>query len=57
LRYLHRAGLFEIRTIQGLVAILSVKEHVIIGAFCDGASALAELGFVKACRSALAKVF
>jgi hypothetical protein len=44
------------RTVQGLVAIPSVEEHVIIGAFCDGASALAELGFVKASRSALAKV-
>jgi hypothetical protein len=56
LRYLRRAGLFEIRTVQGLVAIPSVEEYVSIGTLCDGASALAELGFVEACRSTLAKV-
>jgi hypothetical protein len=56
LRYLYRARLFKIRTVQGLVAIPGVEEHVSIGAFCDGTSVLAELGFVKASQSALAKV-
>jgi hypothetical protein len=45
LRLLGGAGLFEIRAVQGLVAIPSVEEHVSIGTICDGASALAELGF------------
>jgi hypothetical protein len=56
LRYLRRAGLFEIHTVQGLIAIPSVEEHVSIGTLCDGASTLVELGFIEACQSALAKV-
>jgi hypothetical protein len=56
LRYLRRAELFKIHTIQGLVAIPSIEEHVSIGTLCDGASTLAELGFVEACRYTLAKV-
>jgi hypothetical protein len=56
LRFLRGARLFEIRVVQGLVAIPSVEEHISIGTLCDGASALAELGFVEACRPALAKV-
>jgi hypothetical protein len=56
LRYLHRVELFKIRIVQGLIAIPSIEEHVSIDTLCDGASTLAELVFVEACRSALAKV-
>jgi hypothetical protein len=56
LRLLGGAGLFKICAVQGLTAIPNIEEHVSIGTLCDGASALAELGFVEACQSALANV-
>jgi hypothetical protein len=55
MRFFRGAGLFEIHAIQGLVAIPSVEKHVGFGTLCDGASALAELGFVETGRSAFAK--
>jgi hypothetical protein len=56
MRYLRRARLFEIRIVQGIVAIPSIEEHVSIGTLCDGAGTLAKLGLVEACQSPLAKV-
>jgi hypothetical protein len=56
MRYLHRAGLSEIRIVQGLIAIPSIEEHVSIGTLCDGTGTLAKLGLVEACQSPLAKV-
>jgi hypothetical protein len=56
LRSFRGAGLFKIHAVQGLVAIPSVEKHVGLGTLCDGASPLAELGFVKTCQPALAKV-
>jgi hypothetical protein len=47
LGYLRGAGLFEIRVVQGLIAIPSIEEHVGIGTLRDGASTLAVLGFVE----------
>jgi hypothetical protein len=56
LRCFCRAGLLEICIVQRLVTLPSVKEHVGIGTLRDGASTLAKLSLVKACRSTLAKV-
>jgi hypothetical protein len=56
LRFFRGAGLFEVHAVQGLIAIPRVEKHVGLDTLCNGASALAEPGFVETCRSALAKI-
>jgi hypothetical protein len=56
LRFFRRAGLFEVHAVQGLIAVPRVEKHVGLGTLCNGSSALAELGFIETCQSALAKV-
>jgi hypothetical protein len=48
-RFFYGAKLVKICITQGFIAMPTVEKHIGIGALCDGASALAKLGFVKAC--------
>jgi hypothetical protein len=51
-----RARLLGVHTVQGLIAVPRVEKHVGLGAFRNGASALAKLGSLKTGQSTLTKV-
>jgi hypothetical protein len=56
LGHLCGAGLFEVHTIQRFVAFTSVIELAGVGALCNGAGVLAELGLIEADQSSFVKV-
>jgi hypothetical protein len=56
LRHLCRAGLFKVHIVQRFITFPRVIELTGIGALCNGAGTLAELGLVEANQSSLAKV-